>query len=69
MSAIWGGSRLTRSSSASLRDQATQYYSDGRERAMEWEQSLEDYVKQQPLKAILMAAGAGLLLGIIWKRR
>src|SRR5688572_25930623 len=51
-----------------LRDQATQYYSEGRERATEWEQSLESYVREQPLKAVLYAAGAGLLLGMIWKR-
>lgn len=52
-----------------LRDQANQYYTEGRDRAVEWERTLEDYVKEQPLKAVLMAAGAGLLLGMIWKRR
>jgi ElaB/YqjD/DUF883 family membrane-anchored ribosome-binding protein len=51
-----------------LRDQATQYYNDGRQRATEWEQGVEKYIQEQPLKAVLMAAGAGLLLGMIWKR-
>ena len=51
-----------------LRDQATQYYNDGRQRATEWEQGVERYIQEQPLKAVLMAAGAGLLLGMIWKR-
>lgn len=51
-----------------LRDQATQYYNDGRQRATDWEQGVEQYIQQQPLKAVLIAAGAGLLLGMIWKR-
>jgi ElaB/YqjD/DUF883 family membrane-anchored ribosome-binding protein len=52
-----------------LRDQATQYYAEGRDRARQWEQSFEEYVQEQPLKAVLLAAGAGLILGMIWKRR
>jgi ElaB/YqjD/DUF883 family membrane-anchored ribosome-binding protein len=51
-----------------LRDQANQYYTQGREQAQEWEQNLENYVQEQPLKAVLMAAGVGLLLGLLWKR-
>ena len=51
-----------------LRDQAQNYYQQGRERATEWEQSLESYVQEKPLQAILMAAGVGVLLGLLWKR-
>jgi ElaB/YqjD/DUF883 family membrane-anchored ribosome-binding protein len=51
-----------------LRETATEYYQSGREKAMEWQGQLEDYVREQPMKALLMAAGAGMLLGIIWKR-
>jgi ElaB/YqjD/DUF883 family membrane-anchored ribosome-binding protein len=51
-----------------LRDQASQYYTQGRETAQEWEQNLEGYIQEQPLKAVLMAAGVGLLLGLLWKR-
>ncbi len=51
-----------------LRDQANQYYNEGRERAQEWEQSLETYVQEKPLQAVLVAAGVGLLLGLLWKR-
>ena len=50
------------------RDMAQQYYEEGRQRAMEWEQGLEDYVRQQPVKAVLMAAGVGLVLGFLWRR-
>lgn len=51
-----------------LRDKAVGYYEDGRERAQEWEQSIESYVKEKPLQAVLIAAGVGVLLGLLWKR-
>ena len=53
---------------AELRDQATSYYDQGRERAQEWEQNLESYVQEKPIQALLMAAGVGVLLGLLWKR-
>lgn len=51
-----------------LRNQASEYYEEGRQRAQEWEQTVEDYVQQQPVKALLIAAGVGFLMGAIWKR-
>ncbi len=51
-----------------LRDQATDYYEQGRQRATEMEQSLEQYVQEKPIQALLMAAGVGMLLGVLWKR-
>jgi len=51
-----------------LRDQAGEYYEQGRQRVTEMEDSIETYVRDQPIKSLLMAAGAGLLLGILWKR-
>jgi ElaB/YqjD/DUF883 family membrane-anchored ribosome-binding protein len=51
-----------------LRDQASEYYDQGRERAQAWEHDLESYVQQQPIKSLLIAAGAGMLLGILWRR-
>ena len=51
-----------------LREQAGEYYEQGRQRAMEMEQNLEQYVQEKPIQALLMAAGVGLLLGILWKR-
>lgn len=51
-----------------LRDQASEYYEAGRQRAQEWEQNLENYVQEQPVKSLLIAAGVGFLLGAIWKR-
>lgn len=51
-----------------LREQAGEYYETGRQQAKEWEQSLEGYVREQPIKSLLIAAGVGLLLGALWKR-
>jgi ElaB/YqjD/DUF883 family membrane-anchored ribosome-binding protein len=51
-----------------LRDQASDYYEQGRQRAMEMEQSLEQYVQEKPIQSLLIAAGVGMLLGILWKR-
>lgn len=45
------------------RDSATAYYEQGRDRVMEVEGSLEEYVREQPLKSVLIAAGVGYLLG------
>jgi ElaB/YqjD/DUF883 family membrane-anchored ribosome-binding protein len=52
-----------------VRDQAVGYVNQGKETAEEWEKSLETYVQEKPLQAVLLAAGVGLLLGLLWKRR
>lgn len=51
-----------------LRGQASEYFEEGRMRAQEWEQSIEQYVQEKPIQSILIAAGVGMLLGILWKR-
>jgi len=51
-----------------LKQQASEYYDQGRERAMEWEQNLEQYVQEQPIKSLLIAAGVGMLVGFLWRR-
>jgi ElaB/YqjD/DUF883 family membrane-anchored ribosome-binding protein len=51
-----------------LRDSATDYYQQGKERAQEWEHGLEHYVQEKPLQAVLIAAGVGVILGLLWKR-
>jgi ElaB/YqjD/DUF883 family membrane-anchored ribosome-binding protein len=49
-------------------DTAQDYYQQGRDKAMEWQGELEEYVRDQPLKALAIAAGVGVVLGILWKR-
>jgi ElaB/YqjD/DUF883 family membrane-anchored ribosome-binding protein len=52
-----------------LKQHANEYYDQGRERAEEWEQSLEKYVQEKPIQSLLIAAGVGVVLGMLWKRR
>jgi len=51
-----------------LRDQANEYYEQGKQRAQEWEQGVEDYIREKPIQSLLIAAGVGMLLGVLWKR-
>ena len=51
-----------------LRQQASEYYEQGRQRAEEWEQGLEQYVHEKPIQSLLIAAGVGMLLGVLWRR-
>ena len=52
-----------------VRDTASDYYQQGREKAMHWQEELENYVAERPIKSLLIAAGVGALLGILWKHR
>jgi len=51
-----------------VRRQAQEYYEQGRERAREVQQNLESYIQEKPIQSLLIAAGVGMLLGILWKR-
>ena len=46
---------------------AAEYYAEGRQQLLAWQQQFENQVREQPLQSLLMAAGVGLLLG--WLRR
>lgn len=41
----------------------------GKERVREARSGFEDYVREQPVKALLIAAGAGALLGFLLGRK
>ena len=47
---------------------ATEYYEQGRERVLAWQQQLESQVREKPLQSLLMAAGIGLLFGLLKRR-
>jgi ElaB/YqjD/DUF883 family membrane-anchored ribosome-binding protein len=51
-----------------LKQQANDYYEHGRDQAQQWEQGLEQYVQEKPIQSLLIAAGVGLMLGVLWKR-
>jgi ElaB/YqjD/DUF883 family membrane-anchored ribosome-binding protein len=52
-----------------VRDGAVDYAREGREKVRTVERSIEQYIREKPLKSVLIAAGAGLLLGRFWMRR
>ena len=52
-----------------LRASASEYCEEGRDKVQEVERSFEQFVGQHPLKAVLIAAGVGMLLGGLWMRR
>jgi ElaB/YqjD/DUF883 family membrane-anchored ribosome-binding protein len=53
----------------SLRSSAADYMEQGRQRALEMERTLESQIRAQPLRAVLIAAGVGMVAGILFCRR
>ena len=47
---------------------AAEYYQQGRERVLAWQQQLQTQVREKPLQTLLMAAGVGLLFGLLRRR-
>jgi len=52
----------------SFRGVASEQWEDTREKARELQVSMEDYVRENPTKAILTAVGAGFVLGLLIRR-
>ena len=44
-------------------------YEKGKGKAVEWQDGVERYVREKPLQTILIAAGTGLVLGLLIGRR
>ncbi len=57
--------RVVKQTYEDLRDTAGQQLGQGRAMAEEWEQTLEDRIRERPLSAILLAAGVGLAIGYL----
>jgi ElaB/YqjD/DUF883 family membrane-anchored ribosome-binding protein len=51
------------------RDRAGQYYEQGKAKMADMRTKVEDSVRENPMRAVLIAAGAGLLLGMLLRRR
>jgi ElaB/YqjD/DUF883 family membrane-anchored ribosome-binding protein len=47
---------------------ATEYYEEGRNQVLVWQQQLENQVREKPLQSLLIAAGVGLLFGLLRRR-
>lgn len=51
-----------------LRGRAEQVYGDYRQRALTFHEEGEQYVRENPTKAVLTALGVGFVLGMIFRR-
>jgi len=47
---------------------AAEYYEEGRNQVLAWQQQLETQVREKPLQSLLVAAGVGLLFGMLRRR-
>jgi ElaB/YqjD/DUF883 family membrane-anchored ribosome-binding protein len=47
---------------------ATEYYEEGRNQVLAWQQQVENQVREKPLQSLLIAAGIGLLFGLLRRR-
>jgi ElaB/YqjD/DUF883 family membrane-anchored ribosome-binding protein len=52
-----------------FREAATEAVEQGRTKMREMRHTIEDYVHDQPMRALLIAAGIGALIGILLRRR
>jgi ElaB/YqjD/DUF883 family membrane-anchored ribosome-binding protein len=46
----------------------TQVYEQGQKSLQDLNQTLESQIRERPLQALLVAAGIGALLGLLWRR-
>lgn len=51
-----------------IREHAEDYYQQGKERVQEWEQTLESYVKEKPVQSLMIAAGVGVVIGLLLRK-
>ena len=49
-------------------DKAHEYYERSREKAVEFEEQIEKYIREKPLQSVLIAAGVGVALGLLLRR-
>jgi ElaB/YqjD/DUF883 family membrane-anchored ribosome-binding protein len=47
---------------------AAEYYEEGRNQVLVWQQQLENQVREKPLQSLLVAVGVGLLFGLLRRR-
>ena len=52
-----------------MRENASEYYDQGRDKVRDVVYTIEQFLRQQPFKSVLIAAGVGWLLGRYWRRR
>jgi ElaB/YqjD/DUF883 family membrane-anchored ribosome-binding protein len=61
--------RIATDGAEAIRETAHHYLDEGRSRVQHLGENVQSKVEEQPLKALLLAAGIGFLVGAIWTRR
>lgn len=51
-----------------VKEQATDYYARGKDKAKDMSAGTESMIREHPIKSVLIAAGAGLLVGALIRR-
>ena len=54
---------------AHVRGTMADYYKQGKTKAQELEHTVEDQIRAHPIQAVLVAAGVGLVIGLLFRRR
>ena len=54
---------------ADLPEQAKSSYETSRQTAMEWEKGIEASIRERPFRALLIAAGIGVMFSLLWFRK
>jgi ElaB/YqjD/DUF883 family membrane-anchored ribosome-binding protein len=52
-----------------LNENASGYYEQGQEKVHQIRRTIEQFVREEPVKTVLIAAGVGLVFGRFWMRR
>lgn len=52
-----------------IRDAAAAGYREAKDKVVTWEEAVESYVQDRPIKALLMAAGIGIGIAMLLRRR
>lgn len=52
-----------------VRERAADYLAKGKDKAKSMQGGTEEFIRENPVKSILIAAGAGLLVGFLLRRR
>ena len=63
------GKEVARDKMGDAKHIAVEYYDEGKKTATEVEDRVEKYIREKPLQTVAIAAGAGMLLGFLLKRR
>lgn len=53
---------------ATLKETVEQKFDELKDNSLEARDRVEDYVREKPVKSLLIAAGAGVLLGYLFRR-